>query len=517
MTYQTHKKILFPVIIFFSLVLFFSTSAHVEASSTYGRAGWLNITHSIDGDDDSCGSDEVSVTLEVRDSVTGQLVNADSSIFMSVDFVNGDVHDSVVNFNSSTVGTICWNPSTQSVQIDADGGSGYYNFITSTFSNRPTQIPRQKAVTGIVWLTPITEGYDYDKVYPSPTSLTIASSSPEYTYTLNRIPSIYGADGIAITNLIIHATDEFNNVVSTPIVYEYVNQVGRGVGEHALPSYELDDGWYIWYIYISLNRNVGISENVPMSGVSEFNQSFVLDTTPPTIDLSRQPSSAVINHGGRIRTSATDDLSGVTEIDIYVNDTLERSCSYASVYSATCEFTFDSLPAGEYEYYAVAKDRAGNTSISEVGSFEVSGDNGFIPGSGGTDHDDDDDSINGDDDTDTTNPDDGTPDSNGDDSATVSLELRATPTFVRSGSATQVILSVDSISNLTCEIANEISSDSDTTIIHIGSSTPGTYTFPTKELYATQAVIVNCNDPVTDELIESISEIVEVIPVLQER
>ena len=374
MTYQTHKKILFPVIIFFSLVLFFFTSAHVEASSTYGRAGWLNITHSIDGDDDSCGSDEVSVTLEVRDGVTDESLNVPSAIIGTIN-QTGQLVNMNTSENSNGVGPVCWNPDTDSVAYDVDGGTQYYNLSSTYITNDPDALPRQKAVTGIVWLTPITEGYDYDKVYPSPTSLTIASSSPEYTYTLNRIPSIYGADALSYVNFFLYEFDPYQMQYTRGILSRVINQDG-GVGTKTLPVQDLEDGWYGWSLYLHLNTDIdsgyGVETlNVPKSGFTQLPSPFILDTTPPNLVLDHNPGTPVAESEWRIQVSATDDLSGVTEIDIYVNDTLERSCSYASVYSATCEFTFDSLPAGEYEYYAVAKDRAGNTSISEVGFFEA--------------------------------------------------------------------------------------------------------------------------------------------------
>ena len=367
---------------FFSLFFILQTFLVVEAAPPYGRAGWTTPLHEISGDTTACAEGQLALTLELRNTETDEPVNVSSAIVASFD--NSVSPRQLVDMDEGPgprVGPVCWTPETDSIAFDINGGAEYYNFFSSFITNY-SGLPTQKEVTGIVWLTPRSLGYDYEQIYPSPTYTTIASSSPQYTYALNRIPNIHGASGLRYVHLFVAEFDPNIGDYTNFVVNRERSQSG-GVGTRTLPAESLSDGWYGWSMYLHLNRNIDIGYDVraldvPKSGFFQLWNPFILDTTPPDLVISHSPPSPSVGTGAQISATASDELTGVDSIDIYLDGVLMESCSYIARNVATCETTTSPLASGVYEYYAVARDTAGNTVTSDFFTIIVIADS--VPG-----------------------------------------------------------------------------------------------------------------------------------------
>jgi hypothetical protein len=94
------------------------------------------------------------------------------------------------------------------------------------------------------------------------------------------------------------------------------------------------------------------------------------DTTPPTISITHSPTSNITTTTQLTITATATDESGISNIEIFVDDTIKKSCTsspcaYASTYSA-----------GTNTYYATAKDNSPNKNqgrdpISGTKNFSI--------------------------------------------------------------------------------------------------------------------------------------------------
>ncbi|MBI4896340.1 MAG: hypothetical protein HY832_02220 [Candidatus Aenigmarchaeota archaeon] len=110
---------------------------------------------------------------------------------------------------------------------------------------------------------------------------------------------------------------------------------------------------------------------------SSFTHSFSIDTVLSSVTVSHIPTNPVAKESLNISTTATDALSGVKKIDMYVGDTLVKTCTTVfsdcrmplcsdSTKCKTGEYYVD--PGVSHSYHAIAEDNAGNTKQA-VGVF----------------------------------------------------------------------------------------------------------------------------------------------------
>lgn len=97
-------------------------------------------------------------------------------------------------------------------------------------------------------------------------------------------------------------------------------------------------------------------------------RSFSTDRTPPTIDsIQHTPTTGITSDTDvTIEIDASDGLSGLNEINIFVDNQLKKTCA-----SSPCIQTA-SYPAGTHAYNATSSDNAGNELVSSQFSFDVS-------------------------------------------------------------------------------------------------------------------------------------------------
>jgi len=93
-----------------------------------------------------------------------------------------------------------------------------------------------------------------------------------------------------------------------------------------------------------------------------------MDTNPPTVSISISPSSPDETQVVEYTATATDDVSGIQRIEIYVNNSLKKTCT-----SSPCTYQGGPYPSGSTQYYyAKAYDNAGHVSTTPVYSFTAS-------------------------------------------------------------------------------------------------------------------------------------------------
>lgn len=411
---QVHTNNVFFAILY--LLLSFCIVPTAEAANPYGIHGWTDRITSIDGDDFSCADpNDVALTLEVRDTSTNATTTVASAIIAVFD-KTGPTRVYVAHAEGAgpRIGPVCYNPDTDSVSYDVDGGSRFRNFYASFFDRNPVQTPRQKAMTGTVWVTKtktnllareylkrfppsysvgmlgasysyssLSEPYPYDFTNPtfiksSYYGILVTNVNPEYKYLVSHLHDAYGADALSEVDFYLVNYDPLIGNYTTVVANKIIPQSG-GVGERTIPAEpSLADGWYGWSLYLHLNKDHQISENyystnVPMSGFLGLQAPFLLDrTSPDLISLTHTPQSPAPTNTVAVSAVVTDPLSGVTKIEVYVDGLVNKVCNFAAVSNASCSTSIGPFAEDSTHLYFVrTTDLAGNISTSSVRSFIV--------------------------------------------------------------------------------------------------------------------------------------------------
>lgn len=86
------------------------------------------------------------------------------------------------------------------------------------------------------------------------------------------------------------------------------------------------------------------------------------DLLPPTVQITAPPDGTQVPTGSdfTVKVTANDD-EGVEVVDLYVDGGFENSIS-----SPPYDWPVVGIPEGEHEFYAIARDAAGNETISAV-------------------------------------------------------------------------------------------------------------------------------------------------------
>ncbi len=358
-----------------SFVFFLSIApVATEASGIYGENGWSTALSEVVGDDTSCGADQVLLEVYLRDLQTGNPATVDSVVYGVFDQAGGATSSSVIG-SGPEVGTLCFNPDTQFFGFDVYGGSGYHDFSVGYLWATPGAIPRGKRIRATAWLTPSSVATP-EYIETSPVNIT-TNTSPTYQVSLDSFPATYGATGLSRILLFVYDYDLATGAVGTRRVSSIV-ATGGGSGTVTAPAQSLADGVYTWGFYLSLNGSHDAGGVTPIyelsTGFGGAKWPFILDTTGPGFgpETGHVPASPDSLDTVGITATATDALSGVDEIRIYVDSILTETCAYASVSSATCNVSVGPYAASTtHEYYAVATDAAGNVTTGATHSFTV--------------------------------------------------------------------------------------------------------------------------------------------------
>lgn len=336
------------------------------------KSGWMTMASEVVGDDTSCGAGLVKHELIIRNLNTNALATPSSALFR-VYGSSKNLMDQASGSDVSTVGPVCFNPDTDYLMVDVSGDDSYNSFKAAYAWEDPAIVPRGKFMRTTVWLRPKSDpGFDYAHTDPSAVYLNV---SPTYKVVLNDFPSTYGATGSSQAFLVV--VDWMKTEVA---VAKWITgaSVSGGAGTKILPAQTLPDGLYSWAYYLSLNgfNNLGGSfatPNVLDSQASGYNAPFLLDTAAPQfVGVSHSPVNPSASDTVTITANATDSLSGITKIEIYLDGTSVKSCSFFYSSSASCVApTGPFLSGSTHSYYAVATDGAKNVVTSPTQTFTV--------------------------------------------------------------------------------------------------------------------------------------------------
>ncbi len=362
-----------------SICFLFLPMFSVDAATPLGRYGWMTILSDIFGDDVSCGPGLVKQELYIRDIGTGNPVSVDSAIFTAQN-QSDDAVVSQVTGTGPSVGTVCFNPDTQYLGMDIDGGADHYDFQLGIRWGNPEIIPRGKLMRTTVWLSPVSSPPPLEEyVQLSPVN-TVTNVNPEYKINLSSLPSTYGASETSRISFGIFAYDPLSATIGTVPVVEQTYDVPGGVGVKTLPAQALPDGIYAWEFFVRLNgsHDAGgiISLRDLKSGYGVYNWPFTLDTTAPTLNSASagiSPTSPSPSDTITVTGNATDTLSGINTIEVYVDSALVHTCNFASTQSASCATSVGPYAASStHQYYIKAYDAAGNVGTSNTSQFTIS-------------------------------------------------------------------------------------------------------------------------------------------------
>ena len=116
-----------------------------------------------------------------------------------------------------------------------------------------------------------------------------------------------------------------------------------------------------------------VSDNVGNSTVCPANQTVRIDKTKPTVSLSvTSQDSRYHTTTANVTVGQSDNLSGVTQMCILLNDNNVSNCSWQNYTDAAqARSTNRGYDGGSVTYYAWTKDAAGNVSDARSASYTV--------------------------------------------------------------------------------------------------------------------------------------------------
>ncbi len=350
-----------------------------------GWHGWSVVMHEVIGPDNSCGPGSILIDLEIRDYDTDLPVNGLSTQFWTYRTSDFSPVDSTTE-SDSLVGPLCFNPHTQGIGFDVDGGPGYYNFWTQRRISDPAQIPAVgHHIRSVVWVVATPRAPLYQPVSPMNV---ITNTNPSYVFRLNQFPGRFGATGLSRAGFFLYNINNLNQIVG---IANARTVSLSGTGTQTIPPVSgLADGRYAWGAFLDLNgsrTHTNSSPNFESIGISQTGLMlafwpFVLDATAPVIDVTsaHSPSAPDSSDSIDITGAATDNLSGIVQMQIFVNNNLTETCTYSARASATCDTDVGPFPAGTtVSYFVTARDQAGNVATSTTNSFTVTGSAAPLP------------------------------------------------------------------------------------------------------------------------------------------
>ncbi|MDP2666368.1 MAG: hypothetical protein Q8P05_02615 [Candidatus Diapherotrites archaeon] len=93
------------------------------------------------------------------------------------------------------------------------------------------------------------------------------------------------------------------------------------------------------------------------------------DTLPPSISVFHDPANPKVNQNVTL-SALVEDRSGLTQVEIYVDEALKKSCNQR-VKISQCNYV-STFPVGAHTYKVLAIDTVGNVGISPDKNFTVS-------------------------------------------------------------------------------------------------------------------------------------------------
>ncbi len=351
------KNLTWLVFIFFSLhstPVMATLLQYYPYNSYTGNSGWLTQNKEFSNPSTICGVDESELVFRFI-APTGLLIPLSdlSGYIKTFNTSTGEITSEVTfpSVNATTTQRVCLTPLVEGYMIFLDEDL-YHDFYASMYVN-------DLGIYGVsVALKFASEPYEYYHMAPT------GAVNADPTFVLNFSPA--QSSNIVKTDFAVYEYDPLVNVISSPISVFSLGNAIPGSGIKELGKANLSNGLYVWAYQIVNSAN-------QFSGFSGFDWPFIIDTVPPTpvseILEPNQPTSASTI---RINLGASDSLSGVNEILLYVDGVVHTTCQFASSHNAECIGVIEPYNTeSEHTYFSVYKDTAGNTATSSPQSFSV--------------------------------------------------------------------------------------------------------------------------------------------------
>ncbi|HRZ50419.1 MAG TPA: hypothetical protein P5043_00320 [Candidatus Paceibacterota bacterium] len=338
---------------FFLAVFCFSGQAIAGSTS-----GWLYQYDWVKGN--SCGSGMAEIRVTTRAYSSQAIVKVAKIKLTAESMSTGQVTDSAIVSNGSSA-SVCLKKNDRFV-MDIDGGGSYRSFNACYYYSNFNDITGRTSDLH-VHLESTGKGIDYEPVGPKNIWI---NTDPTYQIKLDKFTPLYGTTGTRV----IWIDDVLNGKGN--MFYELIS---GGAGTYNVKKTGIQDGWHTWSFYIMLNGQVDpFNIGSPSSGKSDI-IGFGLDRAKPTASINHSPVSVANTDSVTYTANGQDALSGLTNISIYVDGVLAKSCPFAGQTSLQqCVFTAGPYSSGSsHTYYLKATDRAGNVNQTPVKSFTVTG------------------------------------------------------------------------------------------------------------------------------------------------
>jgi hypothetical protein len=360
---------LFSKIFFRKMATVFSIAAVffvLSASNVFalrGNSGWLHtfynstsatcgINHYVSTDTYQSATSTPVIVPKIRLVV---LRNSDSADITDINTVSG-----------STVGPTCFNPCTQSRQIDITG-DGTYPDWGGIYQMGGCNVLKSKRVHDGVYMKPTASGPDYQALFPNNTFAWL-KEDPNFSIELANYPAtITGNPGATVTGIDQVVIFDF---LGGTVGSAYFQSFTGGTGTYTLSKKGLADGTHVWSFYVFLKTVGGglYSARTP-------SHTFGLDTHVPVINsFDYSPVAPGAGDDVTITATSTDPTSGLDSIQIYVDGVLSHTCPMLGETSAqSCTFDAGTFAAGStHTYAAAAVDQAGNeTPLPVAKNFTI--------------------------------------------------------------------------------------------------------------------------------------------------
>ena len=151
----------------------------------------------------------------------------------------------------------------------------------------------------------------------------------------------------------------FDSLNSTAIINSSANNFTKS----------LTNGSFLW--------NVKCEDNESGSSFAISNRTVGVDTIIPMVSATYTPLNPTTSTAVTVQSTASDILSGLNNIKIYIGGSLNATCL-----SSPCSTTAQTYAAGTYSYLSNATDNAGNYNTTS-GNFTVTQAGGGPGGGGG--------------------------------------------------------------------------------------------------------------------------------------
>jgi hypothetical protein len=257
----------------------------------------------------------------------------------SASSTGASTYHTIGNFTPSA--NFLFNKNSAYWQTLSSNSTGYINF---TYSDGFSQVQFEAEAL----LTQVTLSSPSDGLWTNNTTINLRYTPLAYSAIINC--SLWGN---------FSGSWDYNLTNATPIVNNSINNFSKS----------LTNGIYLW--------NVRCFDNSGNSTFAISNWTINIDTISPLISVSHSPTNPTTINNVIVQATASDTLSGLNSIRVYVDGQLKATCS-----SSPCSSPAQTYSVGTHNYSSNVTDNVGNYNNTS-GNFTVTEyDGGGVSGGG---------------------------------------------------------------------------------------------------------------------------------------